>query len=99
MKNHPDVVCLQEHNQHSMVGDVAFLGGYDIYYAGDSDFLGICIIAKHDLQHVLAFNNPSGQWMIVQTCIRGEIYEFAGVYASQTSAIWAEMWDAIAAYS
>ena len=29
---------------------------------------------------------------------KGKIYEFAGGYASQTSAIQAEMWDAIASY-
>ena len=82
MKNQLDVVCFQEHNQHSMAKDVAFLGGYDIYYAGYFDFSGICMMFRHDLQPVLAFNDPRGRWMVVQTCIQGEIYEFAGVYAS-----------------
>ena len=98
MKNHLDVVCLQEHNQHSMAGDVAFLGGYDIYNAGDSDFSSICMMVKHDLQPMLAFNDPRGKWMVVQTCIQGGIYEFASVYTAQNFAILSEMWDAIASY-
>ena len=53
---------------------------------------------RHDFQHVLAFNDPLGRWMVVQTCIQGEIYEFARVYATQSFAIRAAMWDFIASY-
>ena len=84
MKHQPDVVCLQEHNQHSMARDVTFIGGYDIYYVGNSDFSGICMLFQHDLQDVL---DPLGRWMVVQTCIQGEIYEFASVHAAQSSTI------------
>lgn len=36
--------------------------------------------------------------MVLQSMINGEIYEFASVYASQTSALRARMWDALAKY-
>ena len=81
-----------------MVEDVTFIGGYDIYYVGNSDFSGICMLIRHDLQPVLTFNDPLGRWMVVQTCIQREIDEFVGVYASQSSAIRIAMWDSIASY-
>lgn len=58
LKNQPDIVCLQEHNQHSFAGQVAFFGGYDIYYSRAAHFSGLCMLVKHDLQPLIAFNDP-----------------------------------------
>lgn len=46
-----------------MAGDVAVLGGYDIYYAGDFDFSSICIMVTHDLHPMLTFNDPRDGWL------------------------------------
>ena len=81
-----------------MAGEVTSFGGYDILYSGASDYSGLCIRVRHDLQPLIAYNDPQGRWMVVQLCIHGEIYEVAAVYASQISAKRAEMWESIAAY-
>lgn len=97
-KMQPDILCLQEHNQHFLVGQQGYFGGYHIFYAGTGNFLGVCFLIKHDLQPELVFNDPHGRWMIIQCLINGDIYEIASLYASQTSACRARMWDSISRY-
>ena len=81
MRHQPNVVCQQEHNQHAMVGEVTSFGRYDMLYSSAFDYSSLCILVRHDLQHLVAYNDPQGRWMVVQLCIHGEIYEFAAVYA------------------
>ena len=82
MRHQPDVVCLQEHNQHAMAGEMTSFGGYHILYLGASDYSRLCRLVRHDLQPLVAYNDRQGRWMVVQLCIHGEIYEVAAVYAS-----------------
>ena len=97
-KMQPDIVCLQEHNQHAMAGHHGFLHGYDIYYAGTATYSGVCILVRHELEPQLAFNDNSGRWSVVQCYVNGHNFEFASVYASQTSAMRATLWDSICRY-
>ena len=82
MRHQPDVICLQEHNQHAMAGDVSYFGGYDIFYSGGSDYSGIAMLVTHDLQHQVSCNDPLGRLMVMQMNIHGDIHEIAAVYAS-----------------
>ena len=77
----PYIVCLQEHNQHSMAGHHGFLCGYDIYYAGTATYSGVCILVRHELEPHLAFNDSSGRWIVIQCNVNGDILEFASVCA------------------
>ena len=97
-KMQPDIVCLQEHNQHSMAGQHVFFCGYDIYYAGTATYSCVCILVRHELEPQLVFNDSSGRWIVIQCNVNGDILEFASVYASQTSAMRASLWDSICRY-
>ena len=81
-----------------MAGDVSYFGGYDIFYSGDSDYSGLAMLVKHDLQPQVAYNDSLGRWMVIQICIQGDIYEIAIVYASQVFVKRANMCTSIAAY-
>ena len=50
MRREPNMICLQEHYQHAMAGEVSYFGGYDIFHLGDSDYSGLAMLVKHDLQ-------------------------------------------------
>ena len=74
-----DIVCLQEHDHHSMAGHHGFLHGYDIYYASTATYLGVCILVRHELEPQLAFNDSSGRWIVIQCNVNGDILEFASL--------------------
>ena len=81
-----------------MVGHHGFLHGYDIYYAGTTNYSGVCIMVRHELEPLLAFNDSSGRWIVLQFNVNGDILEFASVYAPQSSAQRASLWDSIGRY-
>lgn len=68
----PDIVCLQEHNQHSLVKQQGYFGGYDIFYARTTAFSGVYILVRHELQPQIAYNDCNGRWMVFQCIINGD---------------------------
>lgn len=87
----PDMVCLQEHNQHSLAGQQGFFSWYKNAGTGNSSWVCTHMIYSH--WWPLMIPKEDGQGII-----NGDIYEFAPVYASQTSAYRAHMWDSISQY-
>ncbi|MCO5614515.1 hypothetical protein L7F22_068798 [Adiantum nelumboides] len=95
---HPHVVCLQEHNQHRLASQSGFFAGYHIFYAGSTNFSGVVMLIHHKLNPHLAYNDSDGRWMVIQCIINVEIYDFAGVYASQSSRMRALLWSSLSTY-
>lgn len=56
------------------------------------------MLVRHELQPQLAFNDNSGRWIVIQCNVNGDIFDFASVYAPQTSAMRASLWDSLCRY-
>ncbi|MCO5572315.1 hypothetical protein L7F22_026068 [Adiantum nelumboides] len=93
-----DNVVLQIHNQHEFTAHSSYFAGYWIAYAGLYDFSGVLMLIRHELQLVLAHNDPGGPWMVVQCLINGQMYGFGGVYAHTSSRQRAALLSAMSSY-
>lgn len=60
-KMRPHVVCLQEHNQHNLVGQKRFFVGYHIFYAGQRDFSGVVMLVRDELNLQITYNDQNGR--------------------------------------
>ena len=80
-----EVFCVQEHKHVEFSGQVGSFGGFDIFCANQGTTSGVLMIIKHELNPTVVYNDQRGRWMVVQCMINGEVYDFGGIYAPNTS--------------